>query len=267
MKHLLVGIDFSKSADRALAYAEEIALVCSSEIHLVYVHAPSGGNAADEKTDQQRYADAGAQLAELAASVSDRGIATMVSTYRGEVVPSLKKIIADGDCDLVVMGCQGENFLPGNPWGSTITSLMEDTRIPVLAVPNYAPVRYPRRFLLATDKECPTRLRQLLPMLNLLEADRTELLLFHYQQASERAMPDREYARLLQGIQHRFYYQVDNHEPIGNAVVGFANLTAADILVVTHREEHWLGTKATDSVARRVTWTASIPVLILQDSY
>jgi nucleotide-binding universal stress UspA family protein len=267
MKHILVGIDFSESADRALAYAEEIALVFSSKINLVYIHPPSNGNAEEEKIDLQRYSKACARLAELAASVGDRGITTMVTTYRGEVVPTLKRIIADGDCDLVVMGCQGENYLPNNPWGSTTTYLMEDTRIPILAVPSYAPVKYPRRFLLATDKECPTRLRQLHPLLQLLEAPRTKLLLFHFQEATEQATPDREYARLLQGIEHQFYYQADDHQPIGNAVVGFTNLTASDILVVTHRSDHWLGDKAPDSVARRVTWTASVPVLILQDSF
>lgn len=267
MKHLLVGIDFSKSSDRALAYAEEIALMFSSTINLVYIHPPSIGNPVEEKVDLQHYSEACARLAELAASVGDRGIATMVTNYRGEVIPTLKRIVDDGDCDLVVMGCQGENFLPNNPWGSTTTYLMEDTRIPILAVPSYAPVKYPRRFLLATDKECPTRLRQLHPLLKLLEAPRTQLLLFHFLEATEQATPDREYARLLQGTEYRFYYQVDDHQPIGNAVVGFTNLIAADILVVTHRSDHWLGDKATDSVARRVTWTASVPVLILQDSY
>lgn len=267
MKHILVGIDFSESADRALAYAEEIALTFSSTINLVYIHPSSGSNPAEEKINFQRYSGASVRLAELATSVGDRGITTMASTYRGEVIPTLKKIIADGDCDLVVMGCQGENLLSNTPWGSTITYLIEDTRIPILAVPSYAPVKYPRRFLLSTDKECPTRLRQLHPLLKLLEADRTQLLLFHYQQATERAFPDREYARLLQGIKHRFYYQADDHQPIGNAVVEFANLTTADILVVTHRDDHWLGVKTLNSVARKVTWTASIPVLILQDSY
>jgi nucleotide-binding universal stress UspA family protein len=267
MKHILVGIDFSKSADRALAYAEEIALVFSSTISLVYIHSPSSGNPAEAAIDLQLYAEASERLAELGASVSDRGISTVVSAHRGEIVPSLKKIIAEGDCDLIVMGCQGENFIPDKPWGSTTTAVMEDIRIPLLAVPGYAPVKYPRRFLLSTDQECPDTLRQLSPMLRLLEAERTELLLFHYQQATERAMPDREYARLLRGIKHRFYYQADNHQPIEHAVTGFAELTATNLLVVTHREDHWFGAKQTDSVASSVSWTSSIPVLILQDSF
>lgn len=267
MKNLLVGIDFSKSADRALAYAEEIALMFSAEINMVYIHAPTDDKPVEEQSDLQHYSEACERLSELAASVSDRGISTIFSAYRGEVVPTMKAIIAEGDCDLIVMGCQGENFLPNTPWGSTTTSLMEDNRIPILAVPNYTPVKYPRRFLLATDKKCPERLRQLSPLLKLLEADRTQLLLFHYQQATERATPDRGYARLLEGIEHRFYYQVDNHQPIGNAVVAFTELIAADILVVTHRADHWLGAGANDSVAREVTWMSSTPVLVLQDSF
>jgi nucleotide-binding universal stress UspA family protein len=38
MKHILVGIDFSETADRALAYAEEIALIFSSKISLIHIH-------------------------------------------------------------------------------------------------------------------------------------------------------------------------------------------------------------------------------------
>lgn len=258
MKHLLVGIDFSKSSDRALAYAEEIALVMNAKISLVHVTPPNGaGNADDLKK----------RLTELAGSVGKRGIDTGAYLYEGEIIETLRRVVDDGDCDLVVMGCQGENFLPDNPWGNTTTSLMEDTRIPILAVPGYAPVKYPRRFLLATNNECPQHIRQLSPLIALLATDRTRLLLFHYLQATERAAPDRAYGRLLEGIEHRFYYQADNHEPIGNAVIGFTDLVAADLLVVTHQHNHWFGTKATDSVARRVTWTASVPVLILQDSF
>lgn len=267
MKHILVAIDFSKSAERALAYAEEIALVFSSKISLVYVHAPSGDHPAEADINLKLYSEASGWLSELGASVSERGIQTLVSAYRGEVVPTLKKIIADGDCDLIVMGCQGESFLPDNPWGSTTTSLMEDNRIPIIAVPGYAPVKYPRRFLLATDKECPNDLRQLSPLLKLLDTERTSLLLFHYQQATEEATPHRAYAKLLQGIKHRFYYQADDHQSIGNAVVDFADLVATDLLVVTHREDHWLSSNKQGSVARRVTWSTSVPVLILQDSF
>jgi nucleotide-binding universal stress UspA family protein len=264
MKHLLVGIDFSKSADRALAYAEEIALVMHSKITLVYVFPPSGANSTNNVAATTKIQK---RLTKLADSVEERGITVAAYLYEGAVVETLRRVIDDGDCDLVVMGCQGENFLPDTPWGSTTTALMEDTRIPILAVPSYASVKYPRRFLLAADGECPRHLRQLSPLLQLLDARRTQLLLFHYLQSTERAMPDRAYSELLAGVEHRFYYQVDHHQPIGNAVVDFAYLTASDILVVTHRADHWLGTKATDSVARRVTWTASVPVLILQDGF
>lgn len=264
MKHILVGIDFSKSADRALAYAEEIALVMHSRITLVYVFPPAG----EHTTDNIAYTvEAQARLTELADSVSDRGIVAAAYLYEGPVVATLRRVIDDGDCDLVVMGCQGENFRPENPWGSTTTSLMENTRIPMLAVPGDAPVKYPRRFLLAADGECPENIRQLSPLLRLLDTKRTQLLLFHYLQSTERIMPDQAYAKLLKGVTHRFYYQVDNHQPIGNALVDFSDLTAADLLVLTHRADHWLGSRANYSVARKATWTANVPVLILQDGF
>jgi nucleotide-binding universal stress UspA family protein len=265
MKHILVGVDFSKSADRALAYAEEIALIFSAKISIVHIHKPVGDIPAKAEMDRKLYDEAEAQLAKLAANVAQRGIRTEAFCHLGEVIPTLRKVISEGDSDLVVLGCQGEHFLPNNPWGSTTTTLMEDTRIPILAIPSYAPVKYPRRFILATDKECPKNLRQLSPLLTLLDTDRTRLLLFHYQQSTERASPDREYAKLLEGIKYRFYYQVDDHQPIGDAIADFAFLTSADIVVVTHREDHWL--TAPDSVARRISWTATVPVLILQDSY
>jgi len=264
MKHLLVGIDFSKSADRALAYAEEIALETNAKITLVHVAVPRQD---DVTGDSAPIAELQSRLSELAESIESRGIVSDAYLYEGPVVATLRRVIDDGDCDLVVLGCQGEHFVPDNPWGGTTTALMEDTRLPILAVPSYAPVKYPRRMLLAADGECPEYLRQLNPLLRLLEARRTRLLLFHYLPATERSMPDKAYGRLLEGIAHRFYYQVDDHQPISNAVVEFADLVAADILVVTHHADHWLSNGANDSVARKATWTASVPVLILQDSF
>jgi nucleotide-binding universal stress UspA family protein len=248
-----------------LAYAEEIALNFSAKISIVHIHQPIEDDPAKAQIDRKLYLEAEVQLAQLATNVAQRGITTEAIFHLGEVIPTLKKAISEGDCDLVVLGCQGEHFLPNNPWGSTTTSLMEDTRIPILAVPSYAPVKYPRRFVLATDNVCPENLRQLSPLLTLLEVERTRLLLFHYQQSTERATPDKQYAKLLEGIKYRFYYQVDDHQPIGDAISDFAFLTSADLVIVTHREDHWL--TAPDSVARRISWTATVPVLILQDSF
>lgn len=260
MKKILIGVDFSRSADRALAYAEEIALRVAAVLNLVYVQPEAEAN-------DRHFTEASQRLAQLAESVTSRGIPTTAKAYRGEVAATLSKIIEEGDCDLVVMGCQGEHFLPNNPWGSTTTSLMETTRIPILAVPSYAPVKYPHRFLMATDAKCPTRKRQLLPLLQLLDSDRTELVLFHQLQATEAATPHHEYARLLEGIPFRFYYQADNHQAIGNVVVDFAQLTASDIIVVTHRDESSQEIPVKRSIAKKVTWSSSVPVLVLQDSF
>ncbi|MEO0734688.1 MAG: universal stress protein, partial [Bacteroidota bacterium] len=267
MKHILVGTDFSKSADRALAYAEEVALRFSAKIELVYVHPPSGEDPAEAEIEEQLFTERSSSLVKLAANVGERGITTIAHAYRGPVVATLQEIIFSGECDLVVLGCQGEHFLPNNPWGSTTTALIEDTRLPILAVPSYAPVKYPKRFLLATDDAGVTRPRQLNPLLSLLATERTQLLLYHYLGATEATTPHREYARLLDGIEYRFYYQVDDHQPIGNAVIEFANLVAADLVAVTHRERYGLWLRNADSIAERVTWTSSVPVLILQESY
>lgn len=268
MKHILVGIDFSETADRALAYAEEIALIFSSKISLIHIHKQSADGLELIEATKKKYRKASKRLTELAESISGRGLSVTASTQRGEIIPTLKTIIDESDCDLVVMGCQGEHPLPNHSWGSTIAGLMEDTRIPILAVPILAPVKYPRRFVLATSEQCPANLRKLSPLLKLIEADRTQLMLFHYLLDTERAMPDRAYSRLLEGIKHRFYYQVDDHQPNANAVIDFAHLTSADILVVMHRGEYPFTPGAPESVSRRVTWMAtSIPVLILQDSF
>lgn len=260
MRSILVCIDFSRSSDRALAYAEEIALQLKAKLELVYV-LPEG------RESDALLNEANRRLDQLVKSVAGRGIVTHANTYQGNVVSTLGEVITEGDCELVVMGCQGENYAPNNPWGSTTTSLMKSTRIPILAVPSYTPVKYPRRFLLATDAECPTRKRQLLPLLRLLDTERTELLLFHHLQATEAATPHQSYSRLLEGIPYRFYYQADNQQAIGNVVVDFAQITASDIIVVTHRDEEKHATPGRLSIAQRVTWSSSVAVLILQDSF
>ncbi|NJC26972.1 universal stress protein [Neolewinella antarctica] len=268
MKHLLVGIDFSESADRALAYAEEIALIFSSKISLLHVQKPSEDGNQRSLIDQKEYQKARERLTALADDVSSRGLNTVAIIQRGEITSTLKQIVDEGDCDLVILGCQGEHPRPDGSWGSTSAGLMEHTRIPILAVPISAPVKYPRRYVLATDEECPESLHKLSPLLRLLETDRTQLLLFHYLQATERATPDLAYGRLLEGIKYRFYYQVDDHQPNGQAVVDFADLTSADILVVLHRTGHSSTAKARESIARGITCvTTSVPVLILQDSF
>jgi nucleotide-binding universal stress UspA family protein len=140
----LVGVDFSDSAQAAVAWAKRAAARVGGELHLANVVIPAGG---EDKPDEERTwrqvlrdqskIEAGKKLADY---VHEHAPSAQVHQVVSADYPShaLCKAAAEIEADVLVVGTHRQNILGRLLIGSTAARCLRIAPIPVLMVPDAA---------------------------------------------------------------------------------------------------------------------------------
>ena len=134
-KKIVVGLDGSDYAERALPYATELAKRDGAGIVLVHVEEDTigkGGGSLRADEDELR-----AKVREHAASLSDQGIETTVHTDNvmiGGPAPSIARFADEEGADLIVIGSRGLSGISSIMLGSVSQKLLHIAKQPVLVV-------------------------------------------------------------------------------------------------------------------------------------
>jgi nucleotide-binding universal stress UspA family protein len=141
MRKLLVPIDSSDNANRALQYAICLAKeIGSIELHIVNAHEPpfvygeAAVNMTEEKARglQKRHSEdilrAAAELAKAA------GVPFTTEVLIGDVPRLLAKYAQDKGCEGIVMGTRGMGAIGNLVMGSVATKVIHLTKLPVTLV-------------------------------------------------------------------------------------------------------------------------------------
>lgn len=142
-RRILVPVDFERGSRRALRYARALASASHGEICLLHVVPMPPGH---------RMAASDRWWMELAertlAGVRDRARlapGTTTEVLQGQVAPLVGKYACDNNFDLVVLSGRTTPDWHGSLLGTTATSILRHTRVPVLIVPaNVRAARAPR---------------------------------------------------------------------------------------------------------------------------
>ncbi|MBB4079092.1 nucleotide-binding universal stress UspA family protein [Lewinella aquimaris] len=265
MRHILVPTDFSKAADNATAYAAILATEFGARITLAYIHSMPMDPMRIGEVSAELYRDGEAHMNALAERLRQQGLAVEVRMELGTPAARLKSIIQHSDTDLVVMGCQGEHYIPAKFFGSTTTELMDEVAVPILAVPgDFAPA-FPQKMVWTTDEISVRRAETLYPLFDLVDRAGTELKVFHYRGSKPKAFPEDRVKELLSDVRYDLFTQSNDGASVDQAIRGFVRTVAADLLAIVHRDSHWLSRVLMSSNTRRAVWTSAVPILVLQE--
>lgn len=136
---ILVPIDFSKDAEKALEYALTLAKKKSGEvemihvIELVYDFASQAAIALDGM-----HQDANRILAEYVGKYEGTGVPISYVIREGTASITAAKYAEETDASLIVMGTKGASGLMKIALGSTAASMLKESTVPVLIVPKQA---------------------------------------------------------------------------------------------------------------------------------
>ena len=137
-EHLLVPLDTSEVAERALPYATELAAQLGSRLHLVSVVSIWTEDARPDGGDTFRLESALARAREYLDVLQRRlrleGLDVVTGVRQGDVAEEVLRCAGEWDCDVIVMCTHGRTG-PGRwVYGSVADRLLRQSGIPVLLV-------------------------------------------------------------------------------------------------------------------------------------
>jgi len=135
LKRILVGVDGSENALRAVEFAGTLAKGFGSEVTLVLVITPSDH---DLLSGKATYMEKGAKLGGERMKAAERLLGKLEVKYRSDVElghPAEQLLKLAEDHDLLVVGTRGLSPFKEALIGSTSHRLVQGGKVPVLVVP------------------------------------------------------------------------------------------------------------------------------------
>jgi nucleotide-binding universal stress UspA family protein len=140
---VLVPLDGSPLAERALPYALVLARASQARLLLVrVVSAPAGHRGGYDAITASRARDAELYLRDVAAQFK-RPLVVETAVFVGDVVDSIVEEIALRQVDVVAMSTHGRSGLGRWVYGSVADQIMRRASVPVLLIPARADVNWP----------------------------------------------------------------------------------------------------------------------------
>jgi nucleotide-binding universal stress UspA family protein len=137
-RHILVGLDGSEAAQRALERAVDLAAMCDAQLLVVSVEEklPAYAATVGEIQEEERYEHRYFRQAQHEARrlVEARGVPARFEVVPGHPAQVLARLATERACDLVVLGHTGHSRLHHLFLGSTADRLVERAHCAVLVV-------------------------------------------------------------------------------------------------------------------------------------
>src|SRR6185437_5734668 len=141
---ILVPLDGSNLAERALPYARVLAVASGAKLVLLRALEPSSISGPPVAEDGDKpMADAEAYLAGLFPGPNEAS-PVVTSVFRGDPGETILEEIRSRDVDLVVMSTHGRSGLSRAIYGSVAERVCHDATVPVLLVPAACEHTWPR---------------------------------------------------------------------------------------------------------------------------
>ena len=148
MKTVLALVDFSTVANNSVTFAAELCKRSSARLVIVNILQKTGGE--EDTTGKLKAIEADLK------QTFGTDLACESFLAHGELIPTVRKIIAAQQPDLIVMGTKGASGLKKLLIGSNTVKVIANTKIPVLVIPEVARFndflnKGRNRIILATD--------------------------------------------------------------------------------------------------------------------
>jgi nucleotide-binding universal stress UspA family protein len=142
---IVVGTDGSKTAERAVRRAAELARLCSARLHVVTAYRPATdmaligpmGAAVTDSADEPAPADIDAMLQALQEELSADGLSVTVHAVPGRAADALLDVAEAEDADAIVVGNRGVQG-SRQTLGSVPLNILQHARCAVIVFPTTA---------------------------------------------------------------------------------------------------------------------------------
>ena len=266
MKTLLVPVDFSDNAVRALQYAIELAIQATAEVvvlHSLEIVPSLPGLEHNRETDEAHQ-----KLSTLINQVNQGNAQVRYIVTGGDTTGDIRKAINELGVTLVVMGTGGAKNFARKMFGTTTEAIAKLGLCPVLAIPEGADIKPIRQIVYAADFENGDQVTamQLMQLKQLLNASLTFLHIHNKRQAN---YIDDEY--INEELTKQFpeaeinFVEIDA-ENIAEGISKYAYESSADLVAFTILNRMFYEKIVHSSVTSQLLKKLKLPMLALPEN-
>ncbi len=183
---------------------------------------------------------------------------------RGSVYAVIDSYIRENPVDMVVMGTRGEGR--SHIWGSNAEVVSRNAEGPVIVVPPDWEAGPITKILYADDREEVTDLKTLHPLVQLAERYAAEIDFMHVSpnEGAHGPVPgSASNAELFKGIKTNTVSTTGNN--VTKSLTDLADSGQYGMLAVLHRKMGLLDALIHRSVAKRMAWNTTVPLLVMHE--
>ena len=274
MKTILVPTDYSEVADNALNYAVELAKFSKAKIilmHAYQVPVPTGdvpvmlvSPAELEDINQKR-------IKKLESKVTKQvsGKTKVESIIRsGFTVEEITGVVKEKNVDLVVMGITGTGEVSEKLMGSHTTSLIKQTKTPVLVIPKDTRYKEIKKIVLSCNYNEPVNTAAIKKIKEFAKLFNAKVLVLDVEKPAVVPMYENTAAggvleKSLKGVETvMFYGSSDN---LTDELNSFADAHNCDWIAMIPHKHNILSRLFHESNTKRMAFHTHVPLLSVHD--
>lgn len=273
MKKILVPTDFSKSSENALNYAVQLAALTGAELLLLHAYMmPLFTEDSAFLTPEQCVREEAMDKLENLKQVIEKshpdltiscealnGIPAEVITFYAEKLHA----------DLIVIGTQGVGYLRERILGSTASTLIRKSEIPVMVIDKKVKFRMPEKIVLAVDFSEINDPVVLKPLKQLAKTCKSHICILNiiteaqavptFEQISESFKLEAS----LKQTYHTFF-EIE-HPDVVTGINDFVKKHHIDLVTIISRKHSLVGRIFREPISNAMTFHSHAPLLILHE--
>lgn len=272
MAHILIPTDFSSNALNAALYAIHLHGAEGNTFTVLNSYMLPRGAAStmwsiDDMLAKESNEGTTAFVEKLREELGDLNVEINMLCEHGDLPNVINMLAAEPQApQVVVMGTQGATGLKEVLMGSNTADVIKHSGLPVIAVPQDARYKAPKRILLADDGG-PVQKETLSVLLDIARRSHAEIMIVRVMKeddGTEESSSSALYDKLLGAIPHSHHYV--SGENVNTALHDMADQSDADLVVVVHRQRGLFEQLFHRSTSTKLAMHTHIPMLVLQQS-
>jgi len=179
MKNILVPIGSSKNAIHTLQYAIDFAREVDANVYVISVFQAFSRVGGMTKVNTLMKEDTEHELDAVMKAVDCKGVSVVAHPIKGGIVDGVSRFNHHISIDLMILAPQSNSIKEEEYLGTTSGSLVKNTDIPALIVPENTGFETPKAMLMAFKNGRFPKKRNIEPLNYIVEHFKTELRLLH----------------------------------------------------------------------------------------
>jgi nucleotide-binding universal stress UspA family protein len=275
MKTILVPVDFSENADKALEAAKQIAAKTGAKLLIMYVYQPYVGDYMTPESIvtapiyQQLEDEYRIKLNQRVSSAQQEGYRVDAIWETGAVEAAVLKQAKENATDLIVVGRTGHGTFFDRLIGSAATGIALQAHCPVLIIPpSNEAIRF-HQLVYATQLEFDEKdiLNDVIALTKLLNAKLRLVKVNSDEQLN--IQPDEQY---IDEIEHglgidRGQITILSSDQVMTQLTQYCDEIEADLLIVSNRRRGFLEKVLNPSMTKKLTVDSQIPLLVYHKEF